>query len=234
VRIGDDAKGNILDSQVRLAECQIRATSGAVFINGNGTLSPQDTQLVIENCDLYSERYAICSNGTATGTGKWGTDIQVHHSILTSNPANVSAAIYHPQMNSTLTIYDSTVTGYTAMAIKGGTIRVLGSTVTGKGAKQAPGSNNSGFSDTGDGIYIEANYGYDIVLTIDSAQVGEELRQSIIESEQSYALQVWEKDAENVTVRIYNGDFSHEQRKVHIASGSSQSENAGTYLVRAQ
>ena len=234
VRIGDDTKGNTLDSQVRLAECQIHATSGAVFINGNGTLSPQDTQLIIENCDLSSESYVICSNGTATGTGKWGTDIQIHHSVLTSNPAKVSAAIYHPQKNSTLTVYDSTVSGYTAMAIKGGTVRVLGSTVTGKGAQQSPGSNNSGFSDTGDAIYIEANYGYNILLTIDSATVGEETRQSVITGEQGYALQVWEKDAENVTVRIYNGDFSHEQRKVHIASGSAQTENAGIYAVRAQ
>jgi hypothetical protein len=54
------------------------------------------------------------------------------------------------------------------MAIKGGDIRIKSSTITGTGpafvGELKP--SGSGFVDTGDGIYIEANYDYPVTLEI--------------------------------------------------------------------
>ena len=237
IYIGDDEEGNTLDSRVRLVDCNMSADNCTVFVGGNGLLSEQKTQLIVENSTLYSESFAVAANGTVTGNGRWGTDIQILHSTLTSNSENKSAAIYHPQKDSTLTIYDSTISGYTGIAIKGGTIHVLGSTVTGEGEKQAPVPGNSGFSDTGDGIYIEANYDQDILLTIDGVQLtgpaGTTYRESYISSEYSYSLQICEPDADNVTVRIYSGVFDEEQKKEHLAEGSTQTEDGGIFIVTA-
>ena len=61
------------------------------------------------------------------------------------------------------------------------------------GAQQTPNPGMSGYSDTGDGIYIEANYDYEIQLTIDESDSGQ---QSVISSDNGYALQVFEPDAD--------------------------------------
>lgn len=235
VCLSDSDDGNTLDSRVRLVDCELSASDYTVFISGNGLASQQKTQLVVENSTLLSDGMVICSNGTTTGYGRWGTDIQILHSTLTSNPNSVSTAIYHPQKDSTLTIYDSTVSGYTGMAIKGGTVSVQASTVLGTGAQQPPFASNSGFADTGDGIYIEANYGYEILLEIGGATLsgenGSYYRESIIGSDYGYSLQVYEPDADNVTVRIYSGRFDDEQNPAHIAEGSVQTGTEGAYTV---
>ena len=235
IYIGDQENGNTLDSRVRLVDCQMSADTCTVFVSGNGLASEQKTQLIVENCTLESDGIVISGNGTVTGDGRWGTDIQVLHSTLTSNPEKKGAAIYHPQKDSTLTVYDSTLSGYTGMAIKGGTVQILGSTVMGSGEKQAPAPGDSGFSDTGDGIYIEANYEYEILLTINGAELtgaaGTDYRESCIGSEYSYSLQICEPDAKNVTVRIYSGVFDEEQKQEHLAKGATQIETGGVYVV---
>ena len=237
VYLADHTEGNLLDSKVRLVNCNISATVCATYLCGNGKLTEQKTQMIVENSVLYSEGYAVCANGTVTGNGRWGTDIQILSSTLTSNPEKVSAAIYHPQKDSTMTIYNSTVSGYTGIAIKGGTVNILGSTVTGSGAKQAPNPGTSGFTDTGDAVYIETNYDYDIVLTIDGIKLvseeGEDYRHSILNSANSYSLQIDDPEAENVKVKIYSGTFNHEQKQEYLAEGSTQSQVNGEYLVTA-
>lgn len=237
IYLSDHTDKNTLDSKVRLVDCDISASTCAVFLNGNGLISPQSTQLIVENSTLYSENFVICANGTATGDGRWGTDIQVLNSTLTSNPNNLCAAIYHPQKDSTMTVYNSTVSGYTGIAIKGGIVNILGSTVTGSGAKREPAPSMSGFSDTGDSIYIETNYEYDIVLTIDGIELtgedGPYYKESVLHSVHSYSLQIDDPSAETVTIRIISGKFNHEQRQEYLAAGSTQSQSNGEYIVVA-
>ena len=233
----DHTTGNTLDSKIRVVDCNMKTKTGTIYLNGNGLASQQATQVIVENSTLYSDYYVICANGTVTGNGRWGTDIQVLHSTLISNPEEVCAAIYHPQKDSTLTIYDSTVSGYTGIAIKGGTVNILGSTVTGSGAKQEPNPSTSGFTDTGDAVYIESNYGYDITLTIDGLKLtgeeGETYRHTVLSSMHSYSLQVDDPAAEHVKVKIYNGKFNHEQPTEYLAEGSTQSQSDGQYIVTA-
>jgi hypothetical protein len=110
--------------------------------------------------------------------------------------------------------------GNTGLAIKGGSVSVIGSKISGTGEKQAPGFYGSGCADTGDGIYIETNYGGDILLEISGG--------SVITSEYGYSLQVYKPDATNVIIRIIDGVFDEEQPDEYIAPGS---EKNGTTVI---
>ena len=77
---------------------------------------------------------------------------------------------------------------------------MVDSTITGKGPQTVPEKfYNSGFVDTGDAIYVETNYGTPILLEISG--------NTVLNSDNSYSLQVFEPDAKNVKIRIYSGTF---------------------------
>ena len=61
----------------------------------------------------------------------------------------------------------------------------------------------SGFNDTGDGIYVETNYGYDIELEIYGGVIS-----AYDTADGALALRVYEEDAENVSVKVYGGEFN--------------------------
>ena len=241
ISVGDHTDGNTLDSKVRIVDCVLSGKDSAVYISGNGLASGQKTQLIVEGSTLSSDAMVIWGNGDTNGNGRWGTDIQIINSTLSSLEKE-GAAIFHPQKDSTLTIYDSTLSGYTGIAIKGGTVSIQVSKITGMGEgadfddKGNPVVNPSGFADTGDAIYIETNYGYDIRLEIDGAEIPEgeatKYATSDVTSVHRNSIRVWEADAANVSVKIYAGEFDEEQPAHYIASGSVQSQTADGYAVK--
>ena len=135
------------------------------------------------------------------------------NSTITGTEGNITTGIFHPQEGK-LTVYQSVVSAGTGLAIKGGNVNVIDSTIHGVGAYGAPGFYGSGCADTGDGIYIETNYEGDILLEISG--------NSAITSKNSSSLQVYETDAPNVTVKIYSGVFDEPQPEKYIAEGSNQ------------
>lgn len=233
ISVGDHTDGNTLDSKVRIVDCTFSGKDSAVYISGNGLASGQKTQLIVEGSELSSDAMVIWGNGDANGNGRWGTDIQIINSTLSSLEKE-GAAIFHPQKDSTLTIYGSTLSGYTGIAIKGGTVSIQASQITGMGEgtdfddEGNPVVNPSGFADTGDAIYIETNYGYDVRLEIDGAEIpeGEATKYvtSAVTSEHRNSIRVWEADAANVSVKIVAGQFNEEQPGHYIASGSVQNK----------
>lgn len=238
IYVGDNAQDNAMDSRIRIVQSNISAADCAVYLAGNGSANGQRTQLLVEDSRLYSDFLTICGNGDISGNGKWGTDIQILNSEVISNPEAVAAGIYHPQKNSELTIYNSTVSGYTGLAVKGGKVHVIGSTIEGKGEalNRDPKPSMSGFDDTGDAIYIETNYGYDILLDIQGLTLTDEdgnetFRDSILSSTHNRSLRVWKASDPNVVVRIYSGTFQEEQPAIYIAKGSQQQTLDGKYQV---
>lgn len=211
IRIADDAGDKGMDSKVRLIGCDVDAKSYAIIVKGNGSQSERPTQLIVENSTITSDGVAIGGNGSLDQSG---TDIQILNSTIKGNADKVSTAIFHPQDGGTLTVYRSVVSGYTGIAIKGGHVSIIDSTVEGTGEKMEPAFYGSGCADTGDAIYIETNYGYKILLEISE--------DSDIRASKSYSLQVYKPDADNVTVRIYSGDFDEPQPASYIAEGSEQ------------
>lgn len=210
VYIGDHLN-NELDSLVRLVGCNIDGKTRAVMVSGNGTRSDQKTQAIIENCILTSEGVALSGNGDASRSG---TDIQIIDSTVKGITKNgvPAGAIFQPQKDSTMRIYNSTVIGYNGVAIKGGTVEIVKSTIKGDGdVANAAAFSSSGYTDTADAVYMETNYGYEIVLNISDSE---------LYSENGQCLQVFEKNATNVAVHIESGKFNKPIDTAYLAEGT--------------
>ena len=221
----DSSDANHLDSKVRLTGCTLTTSDCSVYVLGNGEASTQLTQIIIEDCVITSGYNAICGNGTATGGGKWGTDIQIINSQVTGK----WSALYQPQQNSSATVYNSTLSGFTGIALKGGTVSITDSTVTGTGALEeldAPYYAASGFADTGDAVYIETGYGYEIVLEVYGS--------SVLESANAQSLRVYDAAADNVAVILHSGTYQQEQPEEYLAEGTVQSVLDGKYIIAAE
>lgn len=223
VNIRDDVNNNELDSLVRLVGCTIDGKTRAVMVSGNGTRSDQKTQVIIESCTLSSEGVALSGNGNADRSG---TDIQIIDSEVKGVTTNgvPAGAIFQPQKDSTLRIYKSTVIGYNGVAIKGGTVEIVKSTIKGDGnVANAAAFSSSGYTDTADAVYMETNYGYEIVLNISDSE---------LYSENGQCLQVFEKDATNVAVHIESGTFNDTSIQEYLPEGKTLSgPESGKYQV---
>ncbi len=234
VYVGDNTGGNSLDSRVHIMNSTITGETCAAFISGNGLLSDQKSRLIIENSKLYSYGIVVSGNGDASGNGRWGTDIQIINSTISGLAKEGTSAyglgIYQPQKSSTLMVINSTVEGYNGITLKGGSAKIDNSTIIGKGAHQEPDFEGSGSTDTGDAVYIETNYGYDIQLLIcgDSSLKHEDVN--------SRSLRLYKEDATNVQVEIEGGIFDEEQPAGYLAEGCTQEviteeQNHGRYRI---
>lgn len=240
INVADNATGNELDSRIHLMKCNVDAGVYAVFISGNGTNSQQKTQLIIENSTLRSKTITITGSGNKVQSG---TDIQIINSsilnnvdaagndILTAGEIQVGAAIYHPQHDGTMTIQNSTVTGYTGIALKGGTIRIIDSQIKGNGDYTEPKEEKSGFTDTGDAIYVENTYAYEIGLYIS----GETTTVTHRSGEETQSLRLFGPNADTVFVQAEGGIFDEQLNSAWIAEGYEQSQNEdGKWVVTKQ
>lgn len=225
VYVMDNTDANHLDSKVRLTDCTMTTSDCSIYVLGNGEASTQMSQIIIENCTITSGYNAICGNGTATGGGKWGTDIQIINSTVTGK----WSALYQPQQNSFATVYNSTLSGFTGIAIKGGTVTITDSTISGTGPAQEleePYYAASGFADTGDAVYIESGYGYEIVLEVSG--------NSVLLSDNAASLQVYDAAADNVAVILHSGTYQEEQPEEYLADGAVQNELDEKYIIATE
>lgn len=214
-----DNTGTGVDSKIRLLGCNVTAEDCAVYVVGNGLQSGNATQLVIENSTITGNYAGILCNGNTGGNGNWGTDIV----IIKSSVSGGWTGVYHPQKDSTLTILDSSIEGYTGLALKGGQIRLVNTKVNGTGTGTYPSYDNSGWTDTGDGIYVECNYGWPISVEITGCTVT---------SDYCFALRKFEVEAEHASVVIYSGTFDSDV-SAFVASGSTMAPDGNNYVVTA-
>ena len=157
------------NSVIRIVDCKLRSNDDTVVICGDGLASAGRTLLVIQNSTLESKTYAgILGKGNSVSPSQWGTDIQ----IIDSTVSGYYTGIYHPMQQSSLTVSGSTIRGMTGIAMKGGDLTVIDSTVSGIGTTDltdpatAPNLSGSGWMDTGDGIYVESDYGYPVTVSV--------------------------------------------------------------------
>lgn len=185
------------DSCVRLSHCNIE--SGAycgIMVFGNGTTSEQQTRLLIEDSTIKGGYAGILGNGTVSGTGYWGTEVQ----LLNSTVEGGWCAIYQPQKNSSITVQGGTLTGYTGAVIKGGSASFTDCKISGTGEAKEPKFDSAGFTDTGDGVYVETNYAWDISVDISGA--------CEVTSAHAQAVRQYQPEADNASIQITGGSFS--------------------------
>ena len=217
VYVRDDKNDDDADSRIRLVGCTFTTSEEGIYLSGNGSASDRKTQLIVEECTIHSGYAGIMGNGSSS---QYGTDIQVIASVV----QGYYTGIYQPQKNSTLTVSGgSTVTGNTGLVLKGGSANIIASTVSGTGDLKEPTELPvSGFNDTGDGIYIETNYGYEITLEISGA--------SEITSANGQSLRIY-NDETNVSVHIISAYIDGK----HITSGEEEdSETEAIDIVDAE
>lgn len=198
------------DSIVYITHSTISTGQPTVMVIGNNTTTAQKTRCVIENSTLTSGYVTVCGNGqTVSG----GTAIEIKDSIITGK----YAAVYHPQDNSTLHAENSTFTGNTGIAVKGGTVYLDNCVVTGRAKAALAGSfNNNGFTDTGAAVYLEAGYERDniaVYITGENSRITAVKQQALL---------------------LYHDAKDTKTRKARIAvSGGTYSSNVKDYLADA-
>lgn len=213
------------NSVVRITDCTLEAEDVAIYVYGDGTASQRKSALLIQNSTIESGYIAIMGNGTATGQGRWGTDTQ----IVNSTVHGLYAGIYQPQMLSSTTVKSSTISGWTGIAVKGGDVTVLDSTVIGVGKNSevtVPTENNvsnSGFVDSGDGIYAETTYGYPISIAVSGTSVVQRTAST------AQAVRVF-PETDNVRVEITSGTFDTDV-SAYLAPGYVCTRTGDVYTV---
>ena len=232
IYIGDNAAGNTVDSKMHITNCEFNTGTCTVFVSGNGDRSEQKTQVVIEDSNLVSEGYIICGNGTSTpGSGRYGTDIQVINSTLTStgvgnasDDGSWGACIYHPQKDSDLTVYGCTLEGFMGIGIKGGTVNIIETTIKANGIFKELTLKGSGFSNTGDAVYIETGYNDSISLYISGCTLSHT-------DTASKSFRVYEENTPGVSVKIEDTTLDEAVDEKYLAPGATQTSNGGKYYV---
>ena len=219
---GFSIKDHLVDgsSSVRISGSVIEASYNGIHLYGNADASGSRTEIVVENSTVKGEGYAgICCNGSYRAT-----DITVKNSTITG----YWTAIYHPQKQSTMTITNSTLTGYTGLVVKGGTVTVENSTVTATpdAAHNAPAYNNSGFSDTADGIYLEGGYDADAVIYINGSSVV-----TSSGADGSLAVRHYAEDGTPVAIHITGGSYNSDVKDYCVDGYQVIANGNGTYTV---
>ena len=196
---GDDAvdvvdRGGAGDSCVKLFNCQINVNGCAVYMCGNGSESEGITKVIVEDCVLNSGYITVMSNGNSTN---WGTELQISRSTL----SGYYAALYQPQGDSITMVTESSLSGITGAVIKSGTLLVENSTLHGTGAAKEPVYEGSGFTDTGDALYIEDSYQRPITVRVSGSNTK-------LLSDNAQAVRVFMEDSTCVDLVITGGIYS--------------------------
>lgn len=174
------------DSNVQIINCTFDAEQSALVLQGNGEKTTATTKVIVQGSKISSEHYVgICGQGNSD---RWGTELVLVNSEVTG----YYGGIYQPQQKSITTISECTISGNTGIALKGGTINIYNSKVVGTGAVvvndvQEAGASSSGFTDTGDAVYVEAVYGWSAALTLQGDN-------NEIVSEKAYAVELFGED----------------------------------------
>ncbi|MBQ7646832.1 MAG: hypothetical protein IJS94_06145 [Clostridia bacterium] len=210
VYIADINGGNNPDSTVRITDCDLDSKGPTVFIMGNGEVSDAPTKLIISGSTVKSGYVGVCGHGS---TNRWGTEIAIVNSKVTGK----YAALYQPQQTGTTVITNSEMSGITGIAVKGGTVTVTDSSVIGTGAYTPAAGSGSGWTDTGDGIYVEAVYNWNASVYIKG--------NTVVTSANAYAVEIFGKENAGIgRVYIYGGEFN-------AARGAAYWNSIGSFRI---
>ena len=210
------------DSVICLSGCKIEADEDGLLIYGNGSASTTNTKIVIEDSDILGRGYSgIICNGSY-----YGMDISITNSTVKGH----YTAIYFPSKDSSLSIKGSTLEGYTGLVAKGGTVDIVDCSITGTGAfTELPDPSKlsgSGWVDTGDGVYLEANYDWPCSITIS----GENTKITSTQ-ENTLAVRMYPDDKATDSIEISGGTFSSDV-SAFVKSGYVQDVSTTEFIVK--
>lgn len=228
----EDRYSSGANSTVIISDSVMDTNDCTLMIYGDGGENPAKTQMIVQDSTIISRTYVgILGNGNSGINGSGGTNIQVVNSTV----EGYYSAIYHPQTDGILSVKSSILRGMTGLVVKSGKIDIIDSTVEGTATANSPivtpTENNvslSGFLDTGDGIYIESNYGHPIELTVSGQS------RIIHNSPISYAVRVF-PEGDHVKINLlggsYSSDVSYLTGDEYYVEASTVEETVGDTVV---
>lgn len=199
------------DTTLRLTGCDVETEEISVMIRGNGTDTEANTKVIIEDCTIHSKGYAaIYGQGNATNAG---TELV----ILNSTISGYWGALYQPQQRAVTTISNSKLSGYTGIVVKGGTVTIIDSEITGTGDYHPATNSPSGYTDTGDGVYVEATYNWSATVLLKG--------NNKVRSDHAYAVELFGMEGRGPgKIAVYDGSYVGEL-------GSDHWNGIGTFEV---
>ena len=202
VRVEEAAEG----STVYISGCTITADQQAIWFYDRTAEAASRTRVEIHDSTITGNQYAgiLCSGNYSS------TDLLVSGCTVTG----YYTSIYHPQRDSTMTIENNCVlTGNTGLVIKGGSVMVSDSSVHGTLENgDIPKAEGSGWSDTGDGIYLDASYAENNADWATSVTV----INSTVTSDYAYAVRMFESTAQNAALTVQSGTYTSFAMKKNI------------------
>ena len=222
ITVYDNKSSGAFDSVIHINGCDINAGEDGLLIYGNAS-STQKTNVIIENSNIIGQNYAgVICNGT-----HYGTDI----SIANSTVKGKYTSIYFPQKDSTLTVDTCVLEGYTGLAVKGGTVNVINCVVTGTGEyiplpEDSSELSKSGWWDTGDGIYLEANY----IEQQTKITISGENTKVMGTQQGTLAVRKYPADVSQASIEISGGSFSSDVTD-YLKEGYGISSSSDWYTV---
>jgi len=214
------------DSTVRLVQCNITGKEDGLWIKSNINSPDKPTSVVIEGGSITGSTYVgILCNGTY-----YGYDIRVTGCTVTG----YYAALYSPGKDSTVSLTDCTAEGKTGIVVKGGEVTVHDCTVRGVGEENLDeipedpeNLSMSGWLDTGDGIYLEANYvNWTTTVIISGSKTN-------VSSAKAMAVRQYPLDVPQATLTVLGGSFDSSVSE-YLPDGYIETENNGIYTVSTQ
>lgn len=189
-----DEEKTMTDSIIKITNCTMDASQIGIRLQGNGTDSENLSKVIIQDSTLTAGYMGISGQGN---DDRYGTELVVLNSVV----EGYYTALYHPQRASKAFISGSTLSGITGVVVKGGVVTIEDTKVTGTGPYTAAAAANSGFVDTGDGVYVEAVYGWTATVILKG-------KNEII-SENAYAVDLFgQKDKGPGKMMIYGGSHT--------------------------
>lgn len=169
------------DSVVKISGCDFDTNSSAVSVFGNGSKSEARSRMIIEDSKIKSGYIGITGQGTnKKGDERWGTSLTLIHDEI----EGYWAALYQPQQQSDTVMKNCTLKGYTGMAVKGGSVTAYSCFFEGTGEHGDARNSGGGWTDTGDGVYVEATYGWSATVLLRG-------RDNMVKSHHSYAVELF-------------------------------------------
>lgn len=220
VRISDNENDIQADSRLHIVDSKISANDIGLWMYANDGDTGTDTTVIIERSEIVGSGYA----GISFSGNYGGTDTQISECTV----KGYYTSIYHPQPNSVLNIDRSELEGITGIVVKGGKVNINDSRVSGIGTPEqisAPAYSQSGFTDTGDGIYLEANYAW-------TAEVNVTGSNTVVTSANAMAVRKYMADETGASITLSGGAYSSDV-STYLADGATQSldEASGKYIV---
>lgn len=206
-------------SAVHIKNSDIYASEDGILFYGQDDVLQSYSYLVIENSRIVGENFSgIYGNGNYRAV-----DITIRDSLIKGG----LTAIYQPQKESVMHLESSTLEGGTALVLKGGVTYVNDCIVRGLAENPEPAVYHpSGWAETGDAIYLEANYVWETKVYISG--------NTTATSKSAQAVQKYMPEEPHAAIEITGGTFSTDV-SAYCADGYVCRDNGdGTFSVVLQ